>query len=199
MSWQQSLSLCYGDSALVGSSIYYYPGNYIDTLSGLNGCDSIVYTNITILPPNVWQQSFSICDGDSVFVGNNIYQSAGSYVDTLSYPNICDTIMHTNIYMDYNTFFYDTVVVNSSNYYWLNNILTVSGDYTDTLINSVGCDSIVNLNLTILNATMTVSLNERKKISRITNILGQETVFRKNIIVFYIFEDGKVEKRLFVE
>ena len=46
---------------------------------------------------------------------------------------------------------------------------------------------------------MTVSLNERKKISRITNILGQETVFRKNTIVFYIFEDGKVEKRLFVE
>ena len=111
---QQSFLLCYGDSVYVGSNVYSNPGNYIDTLSAFNGCDSVVYTNISVAPPNVWQQAFSICDGDSIVVGNNIYHTAGYYVDTLSYSNICDTIIHTNIQIDYKSEDYSN---NSSDVY----------------------------------------------------------------------------------
>ena len=197
--WQQSFLLCSGDNITVGSHVYSSPGNYIDTLSALNGCDSIVYTNISVAPLTVWQQAVSICDGDSVLVGNSTYQSAGYYIDTLSYPNICDTIMYTNIQLDYNTYSYDTVVISSGGYYWLNNLITISGNYSDTLVNLSGCDSILHLNLTIMNTTSVINLNDIRRMSRITNVLGQETPLRNNAILLYIYEDGTVEKRVFIE
>ncbi|MDC3390705.1 aryl-sulfate sulfotransferase [Flavobacteriales bacterium] len=45
---QQSFSICNGDSIVVGSSTYNQTGTYNDTLTRINGCDSIVSTNLTI-------------------------------------------------------------------------------------------------------------------------------------------------------
>ena len=45
---QQSFSICNGDSVVVGSSTYNQTGTYNDTLTGVNGCDSTVSTNLTI-------------------------------------------------------------------------------------------------------------------------------------------------------
>ena len=75
-----------------------------------------------------------------------------------------------------------------------------SGDYSFPLTNSVGCDSIANLNLTItipsgiLNVT-----NTEKTLLKITDMLGQETPYRRNTPLFYIYDDGTVEKRIVIE
>tara|TARA_B100001758_G_scaffold247942_1_gene268810 strand:+ start:14698 stop:17064 length:2367 start_codon:yes stop_codon:yes gene_type:complete len=95
--FQQSFSLCYGDSLIVGGSVYAIAGSYIDTLQTVNGCDSIVYTNISIISPSGWQWGTTICYGDSVIVGNSIYFLAGNYIDTLITVNGCDSIVYTNI------------------------------------------------------------------------------------------------------
>ena len=95
--WQQSFSICNGDSIVVGSNVYNASGNYIDTLNVLNGCDSIIYTNISIFQSNGWQQSFSICNGDSIVVGSNVYNNSGNYIDTLTALNGCDSIVYTTI------------------------------------------------------------------------------------------------------
>ena len=49
--FSQNITLCAGDSLLVGSSIYRESGNYIDTLNLGLGCDSIVFTDLTVLDP----------------------------------------------------------------------------------------------------------------------------------------------------
>ena len=41
------ITICDGDSVLVGSSIYTSTGSYIDILTNSAGCDSIITTNIT--------------------------------------------------------------------------------------------------------------------------------------------------------
>ena len=41
-------SICLGDSISVGNSTYFVPGNYIDTLQYIDGCDSIIITTIII-------------------------------------------------------------------------------------------------------------------------------------------------------
>jgi hypothetical protein len=41
--------------------------------------------------------------------------------------------------------------------------------------------------------------NTAKKLLRITNMLGQETPFRKNTPLFYNYDDGTVEKRIVIE
>ena len=38
-----------------------------------------------------------------------------------------------------------------------------------------------------------------KKLNKITDVLGQETPYRKNTNLFYIYDDGTVEKRIIIE
>jgi choice-of-anchor B domain-containing protein len=196
--WQWGTAICDGDSVVVGTSVYNTIGNYTDTLTALNGCDSIVYTNISMLPPVIWQQAFSICDGDSILVGSNVYNTAGNYTDTLNTVNGCDSIVYTNISMDYNTSSYDTLSVTSS-IVWNGSTLSVSGDYSATLINLVGCDSIAYLNLTITHTTGVIELINNKQLVKITDMLAQETPYRRNTPLFYIYNDGTVEKRIVIE
>ncbi|MBK9330358.1 MAG: hypothetical protein IPM95_13910, partial [Sphingobacteriales bacterium] len=43
----QNIALCTGQSISVGNNTYTAPGIYTDTLIAINGCDSIITTNIT--------------------------------------------------------------------------------------------------------------------------------------------------------
>ena len=197
--WQQAFSICAGDSVVVGVSVYDTPGNYIDILNAGNGCDSIVYTNVSVTPPPVWNQTYLICDGDSIVVGSSVYNAAGTYTDTLSSSNGCDSIVYTYIVVDQNTSSSDTLAVTAS-IVWNGMTLTVSGDYSVTLINSVGCDSITNLNLTITIPSGILGItNTERALVKITDMLGQETPYRRNTPLFYIYNDGTVEKRIVIE
>ena len=153
-----------------------------------NGCTS----------PVIWQQAFTVCYGDSVIVGTSVYNSLGNFTDTLTTSDGCDSILYTNISIDYNTSSYDTLSINTS-IIWNGLTLSVSGDYSTTLINSVGCDSIVNLNLTVTTTVIFNIANNKSNLVKITDMLGQEIPYRKNTPLFYIYSDGKVEKKLIVE
>ncbi|MDA0682197.1 MAG: FG-GAP repeat protein, partial [Bacteroidetes bacterium] len=197
--WQQPFSICDGESIIVGSSIYNTPGVYTDTLSTSNGCDSIVHTNISIIPHVIWTQAFSICDGDSVTVGSSIYNTTGNYTDTLTTSNGCDSVVTTNLTIEQNTTSYDTLSVTAS-IVWNGLPLSVSGDYSVTLTNSAGCDSIANLNLTVITTTGISDIaNNKSKLVKIIDMLGQETPYRKNTPLFYIYDDGTVEKKIIIE
>ena len=148
--------------------------------------------------PTGLQQVFQICDGDSVTIGNNVYNTDGNYTDIFTAVNGCDSIVNTDILIDYNTSSYDTLSVTAS-IVWNGLPLSVSGDYSTTLINSVGCDSIVNLNLTVTTAGISDIANTKSNLVKITNMLGQETPYRRNTPLFYIYDDGTVEKRIVIE
>ena len=195
---QWGVTICDGENVSVGNSVYDTTGNYIDVLTAANGCDSVVYTNISVDSPSVWQWGTSICNGDSVIVGNSVYNTVGIYTDTLTTSSGCDSIVYTNISIDYNTSSYDTLSVTAS-IVWNGMPLNASGDYSLTLINSLGCDSIVNLNLTITTTGISDIVNTKSNLVKITNMLGQETPYRRNTPLFYIYDDGTVEKRIVIE
>ena len=196
--WQQAFSICDGDSIIVGNSIYNTIGNFVDTLAALNGCDSIVYTDITPNFPTIWYQTYLLCDGESIAVGSSVYDTAGNYIDTLSSANGCDSIVNTYLMIDENTSSNDTLSVGAS-IVWNGIPLNASGDYSTTLINSVGCDSIVNLNLTVTTTGISEIANNKSNLVKITDMLGQETPYRRNTPLFYIYDDGTVEKRIVIE
>ena len=141
----------------------------------------------------------TICEGDSVSFSNSIYFIAGVYIDTLINMYGCDSIITLDLLINTSSVSFDTISANSS-YNWNGNTYTISNDYSDTLINSTGCDSILNLNLTISNTTGLNDIkNDKRFLIEITDILGQETPFRKQIPLFYIYDDGSVEKKIVVE
>ncbi|MDC0249286.1 aryl-sulfate sulfotransferase [Flavobacteriales bacterium] len=144
------------------------------------------------------QQSFSICNGDSIIVSNSVYNSTGNYTDTLVALNGCDSIIYTNVTVDYNTYSYDTLAVTAS-IVWNNLTINNSGDYSVTLINSLGCDSIAALSITVTTTGILDIVNNKSNLVKITDMLGQETPYRRNRPLFYIYNDGTVEKRIVIE
>ena len=182
----------------MGSSVYDSIGNYIDTLTAANGCDSIVYTDITPNFPAIWYQTYLLCDGESIAVGSSVYDTAGNYIDTLISANGCDSIVNTYLMIDENTSSYDTLSVGAS-IVWNGIPLNASGDYSVTLTNSVGCDSIVNLNLTVTTTGISDITSNKSNLVKITDVLGKETPFTRNTPLFYIYDDGTVEKRIVIE
>ena len=191
-------SICDGDSLLFDTSYVDADGFYISNTVDSLGYTDIVVTELSILHITSSTQSFSICTGDSLVVGSNVYTSFGNYTDTLSSFNGCDSIIYTNLLVNNNFYSFDTLV-SSVSIIWSGIPLSVSGDYSSVLINSVGCDSIVNLNLTITNSTSIEESTNNKKLISITNILGEKTTFRKNTSLFYIYDDGTVEKKIILE
>jgi hypothetical protein len=138
---------------------------------------------------------------DSLIVGNMVFYSlgAGVYADTIPISNGCDSIVIYTFDIIQSTFSYDTLLVTAS-IVWNGIPLSVSGDYSDTLINSAGCDSIAYLNLTITNTTGLLDVtNTERTLLKITDILGRETPYRRNTSLFYIYDDGTVEKKIIIE
>src|SRR5690606_10809265 len=87
----QILQICAGDSVVVGPNIYKTTGIFIDTLLASAGCDSVVFTNLTVMQPARFEQSFTICPGEEVMVGANIYRTNGTFQDTLTRVQGCDS------------------------------------------------------------------------------------------------------------
>ena len=86
----QTFTECQGFSVSVGTNTYNTSGNFIDTLTTLVGCDSIVTTNLTIITSSSITQNFVECEGFSVTVGTNTYTTTGIFTDVL---NACDTVI----------------------------------------------------------------------------------------------------------
>jgi gliding motility-associated-like protein len=117
-------SICEGDSIFLGFFWESEPGVYENTLSTYFGCDSVVTTNLTVLPAIQIAQSSTTCDSASV----------GVFVTFLNNPNGCDTMVTTTVTLLPS----DTILINllSCN---ISNVGTTS----QTLTNQSGCDSLI--------------------------------------------------------
>ena len=45
----------------------------------------------------------------------------------------------------------------------------------------------------------TIAISNNKKLLKIVDILGKETLYKSNTPLFYIYDDGTVEKRIVIE
>jgi len=99
----------------------------------------------------------------------------------------------------YNSESYDTLV-SSVTINWNGIVLSSSGDFSVTLINSVGCDSIANINFTInITGFNEASILEPSQLIKVINVLGQESLDIKNTPLFYIYHNGRVEKKIVLD
>lgn len=89
--------ICYTDSLFVGGSWQHISGNYIDTLTASNGCDSVRTTHLTVKPPLFSSVIKNICQGDSAFLGGAWQHSSGLYTDLYPTPQGCDSLVSTTL------------------------------------------------------------------------------------------------------
>lgn len=125
-------------------------GLYIDTITAVSGCDSIIFMDLSILPPLRTNQQISSCSPVRSPSGKYLWTLTGTYTDTLLSVQGCDSILT----VDLTRLTRSRAVQNmnacgpvqspSGRYSW-----DSSGIYFDTLVNSVGCDSIITTRLNI--------------------------------------------------
>lgn len=73
-------------------------GIYTDTLLSSVGCDSIVVTDLTLIPVIILNVDTAICDGTFYQLpGGGIVSLPGIYEDSLFSATACDTIVITNL------------------------------------------------------------------------------------------------------
>lgn len=93
----QSATICQGDSIFLAGAFQTSAGVYVDSLTNVNNCDSIVTTTLTVNPVVTTQILDSICQGDSILLGGVFQTTAGVYYDTLSSSLSCDSIIETTL------------------------------------------------------------------------------------------------------
>lgn len=152
--------ICQDEEFIIDTDTYNTTGNYSNTLTNIQGCDSVVYLDLTVNPTNTIYLTETICEGEEFTVGASVYTTTGSFSNTLNNMYGCDSTVHLDLTVNLN----DTVdlteeICAGDQFTVSTSIYNTTGLYTDVLTNMYGCDSTVNLNLTV-HAVDTIHLIE---------------------------------------
>lgn len=156
---------------------YTTSGAYTATLAGaaINGCDSIITLNLTIIQPTTSSVSATACTSYTWSQNGMTYTASGAYNDTIPNAAGCDSIITLNLTI--NSVTTSTVTISTCNptYTWAQNgtVYNATGMYNDTITNAAGCDSIVTLNLTIAPFVATATNNGNATITASTGTTYQ--------------------------
>lgn len=148
-------SLCTGSSYLLpGGTLVNTSGTYVDSLLTIHGCDSIITTQLIFYPNSTTIINDTICSNQTYTLPNNtIVNVSGTYIDTFSSINNCDSIItvHLVVNPEITLQIFDTICNGQT--YVLPNLTTVStpGVYTNVFSSAFNCDSIIIVHLHVTN------------------------------------------------
>ena len=134
-------------------------GIYQIEYKDLNGCDSLVILDLTIIEHSSDSLAYRICRSESVLVNGKTYSNEGIYYDTLANNLGCDSVLiiDINFKEDKSFTFADSICENGA-FNFNNEELTEAGTYSKTVQSAEGCDSVVYLVLSIIpNDTTTLT------------------------------------------
>lgn len=133
-----------------------------DSLTTINGCDSVYKLTLTVNPTYFDADEDIICDNEIyVWEGHEEVEigqlEAGLHIiwDSLKTANGCDSVfmLSLTVYPTAHSIESASVCSNEDSYIWHERIISESGVYYDTLTTTLGCDSICELNFTLLEPT----------------------------------------------
>jgi gliding motility-associated-like protein len=147
------LEICKGDSIVVGGSVYFETGNFIDTLSASSGCDSaIINLDLIVFDTYRFFVDSTICEGEFVTVGGMNYFENGSFEIDFNSIEGCDSLVTLNLTVNPVTqITLDEYLCGGQTFTVGNTTYDTTGVYVNKLLSSLGCDSVVILNLVIDN------------------------------------------------
>ena len=144
------------DSLSWNGNNYDTSGTYVDTLSNITGCDSIVTLDLTIYYTQYNIDSLTACD--SAEWNGNFYTISGTYTDTLQDIYGADSIVTMDLIINNSISVTDSLVA-CDTAIWNGIPYTASGIYTQTFLTTQGCDSIVTMDITIHNTLSTFEVH----------------------------------------
>ncbi|HYG15015.1 MAG TPA: T9SS type A sorting domain-containing protein, partial [Bacteroidia bacterium] len=139
-----SISICQGDSVLLGGDYQDSIGTYIDSFTTAYGCDSIRTTKLKVNPVFLTSLTHSICQGDSLFLGGSYRKIAGIYYDSLASNTGCDSVIETTLNINpTHLVFKSFSICQGDSIRIVHRYRKTGGIFIDSLKTTLGCDSIV--------------------------------------------------------
>jgi hypothetical protein len=155
-SLNQSITLCDGESVQIGNSTYTQSGNYQTILTSQAGCDSTIYTQLTILSPQVTSDQQTICQGQSYNFGSQTINTTGSYSEVFINSNGCDSLVNLSLTISPTYSLNQAISLCAGESLQIgNSTYSQSGNYQTILTSQAGCDSTINTQLTVLSPLVT--------------------------------------------
>ena len=143
-------SICEGETYTFGSRQLSESGLYQDSLISVAGCDSISILDLTVWPILNTDLNVQRCIGQTYNFGGELLDQSGTYLDTLSSSNGCDSIVTLQLVI--HEVLRDTVfaqICENQFFPFNGQDYDASGFYDVVLPSSLGCDSIVTLALEV--------------------------------------------------
>ncbi len=128
-------------------------GVYYDSLTTVNGCDSVYVLRLTVNPSNTYRsRDIELCQGETATWRGRTLSESGTYADTVSNSYGCFDYYTVNVLVhpSYHIATADTVCSSALPYVWQNYTLNESGTRTLNLQTADGCDSVLTFTLTVL-------------------------------------------------
>lgn len=117
-----------------------------------NGCDSIVYLYLTVLPAERTSLGVKyITTGSTYDFNGRILSESGTYYDTLQTVNGCDSIIELRLNVTDKQLGFETMTICDNEFpvLWKDLTLTEAGIYEFDTLTTVGTDSVVSLTLNV--------------------------------------------------
>ena len=136
--------------------LYTTSGTFIETFTNINGCDSIVVLNVTILSPTSSSRTITGCD--SIFINNTKYTTSQTLSITHQGSNSCDSVETIQLVINRSIQTSSTLNGCDSVFYnglWYHSSQTVVSNYTS----ANGCDSTHTTTINISSVDKTVTRN----------------------------------------
>ena len=146
---QDTVTICEGSYYDFRGKLVSEAGMYYDSLSTINGCDSVYQLLLQVKPLSMQKIDTIICGGIYNFRGRPLTQS-GVYFDTVRTFYGCDSVFKLDLTINPTYLFKDYVEqCEGDAFYFRNKIIESPGVYYDSLLTIEGCDSVYMLTYNI--------------------------------------------------
>ena len=170
----QNINICSGESYNINFNNYSSSGVYIDTLSTIFGCDSIITTELEVDIPT----ALLYLSANTIIA--NVSNGVSPYTYTMFGPNNYSSTFISN---GGGEVFYPTT----------------NGIYLFYATDAVGCITDTLYLEFNLNVAIDEIKNNLSDLSIITDLLGREVPFKYNTPLLFIYENGIVMRKYFTE
>ncbi len=92
-------TICENDCYEVAGQTICNSGNYDFVIALPNGCDSLIFLDLTVLPQAQDMVDINLCVGEEFFIGTTPYSTTGIFTDTIQTAASCDSIVTLDLFM----------------------------------------------------------------------------------------------------
>ena len=144
-----ALTICSGTNYTFGTQTLTTQGQYTELFTSMDGCDSTVILDLTVVSSYTESATAEICDGDTYTFGTQSLTVGGPYTELFTSSTGCDSTVNLTLTVLTPTTASIAEVVCGTYTAADAAVYTTTGIYTAIIPNTAGCDSTITIDLTV--------------------------------------------------